>query len=275
MLTYHAVVDRVNRANTQIPQPDPQVAELEDDFVRGQSAELAQLTGQISKLSVTSQTSTDFFPYRPAFGAAGQRVTLWANYFRLDVKLQTLFKYAIEVSHKPAEEEGKDVKPTKAGKGPKGAEKAKEARGRKLQRIIWLALSKLPADSTFATEYKAQVISLKNLVLPSDSVIQVEYTEPGRDRREAWNVKFSGPTPIHVDRLMEYLADMRDPAGDANFPKFPDEVDALGIVLGHTARADQKAVAIGRGRFFALDDGRAESGFMRNDSVLSILRGYF
>jgi hypothetical protein len=88
-------------------------------------------------------------------------------------------------------------------------------------------------------------------------------------------VRFNGPTSIQVDELVSYLATLRDPVGDSTFPKYPEEVDALGIIFGHTARADPNGSAVGKSRFFAADDRRREQGDMPDDSLLSILRGYF
>lgn len=222
----------------------------EDAFIKGQAgASVSQLTTQMGKLSVgASGSSSDILPVRPAFGHAGQEVILWANYFKLETKSQPLYKYSLIVSHQPFED------PAGSSKG--GADrKPKEARGAKLQRIITAALAQLP-NSQLATEFKAQVVSLKELEIPASNLVQVEYVEPGRSRVETWNVNFSKTIPIRLDELVGYLSTMKDPSGDANFPKYPDELDALGVIIGHTPRADPNAVSVGRGRSFATDDAR-------------------
>lgn len=272
------MANSVGRQDTTIPQPDQQVTTLEDDFITGQGTSLSQLTSRVGKLSVAAssgESSTDVFPCRPAFGTAGTEVVLWANYFALEAKALSLSKYALELTYVPAKTEHTTSKSANAGKSSKGPAQEKKAAGRKLKQIIQLALEQLPRSSTVATEYKAQVLSLKKLKLPDDGIIPVRYTEPGRDRVETWNVKFNGPTAIHVDHLLAYLKSMMDPAGDTNFPKFAAEVDALGVVLGHTARAKSNTVAVGRGRFFATDRPGVEGSFLGDRSPLSVLRGYF
>ena len=274
-------LNRYDRQNSPIPDPDARVTAQEDAFIQARAtpgSSQQQLTRQMAGLSVSDPagpSTIDHFPYRPAFGNAGEAVLLWANYFEIVVKPKDLMKYALEVTYQSSEgeEEGPaKSKPSKSGKGPTPA---KEAKGRKLQTIIDEAISRLHPKPTLATEYKHQVISLGNLPLPSGGAVQVEYTEPGRTRVEKWDVKFHGPTSMHVDRLMAYVGNLLDPAGDVNFPKFPEEVDTIGVILGHLARADPKAVAIGRGRFFATDSQRAEHANLPRDSLISILRGYF
>jgi eukaryotic translation initiation factor 2C len=224
------------------------------------------LTQQLASLSVSS---SNIFPVRPAFGHDGQEVVLWANYFKLEAKPQSIYKYGVIVTHQPF---------TAAATSTKAAadRQPKEAKGAKLQRIITAALAKIPSART-ATEFKAQVISLTELKLPASNAVQVEYTEPGRPRVETWNVMFSKPTPIRLDQLVAYLGNMKDASGDAHFPKFPEELDALGVIIGHTPRADNGVVAVGRGRFFATDARKDEAPVpqMAPDSLLSILRGYF
>lgn len=224
--------------------------------------------GKLSIAPSTTSSSLDIFPYRPAFGHDGQEIVLWANYFKLEAKPRTIYKYGLTVNQQP------QPSGDQAGSTAGGADRPpREAKGAKLQRIITLALGQIH-NATLATEFKAQVISLTELNLPASNTVQVNYTEPGRNRVEIWNVSFGAPVPIQLDELLTYLTRMVDPAGDTAFPKFPDELDALGVIVGHTARADNNAVAVGRGRFFATD-ARKEQAPMPHGSLLSIIRGYF
>jgi len=229
--------------------------------------------GKLSVAASSGGTSTDVFPYRPAFGTSGDPVILWTNYFKLQVKPQPLSMYALQVHYVPAEEDSATPKPTIGAKGPK---REKKAGGRKLHQIVQDAVRKTGSSSTYATEYKGQVISLGDLELPSNP-IRVEYTEPGRNRVETWAVTFDGPTSIRLDALMNYLGSMIDPAGDTNFPKFAPEIDALNVILGHTARTNPNAVTVGRSRFFKAAGDHVEhaKGVALETSLVSILRGYF
>ncbi|KAK3332061.1 hypothetical protein B0T19DRAFT_93634 [Cercophora scortea] len=264
----------VYRQNSPIPPPDPQITALENSWVQGHGAPAGQLTSALSKLSVAasgSDFSIAFFPNRPGFGNKGIEVVLWANSFKLNISAPSLFKYTLNVTYIPVKEEAPKPKEGATGAG----RDAREAKGRKLAIVIQEALAQLPAGSVVASEFKAQVISLKKLALPEDGIIRVQLTD--RNRVENWAVRFNGPESIDVQQLMGYLKTLDNPANDTSFPRYPDVIDAIGVVLGHTARADPNAAAVGRSRFFATDGARAEQAEPARgpEGVVSILRGYF
>jgi hypothetical protein len=216
--------------------------------------------------SPNSKLVSEDFPVRPTFGDSGRQVTLWANYFGLKTTACILSRYTLTIDRQgDSTEEGKaeDAPPRKY-----------EAKGRKLQIIIQKALTKLNPSTPFASEYKSQVISLQDLDLPSDGTVQVELDEPGMHRAELWNVNFGQPSKIRLDQMLGYLSTSIDLEGDSKFPKFPDEIGALGVILGHQARNDSGTIAVGSNRFFATDEVRNESARMPPNSGLEILRGY-
>ncbi|KAM7192493.1 Ribonuclease H-like domain containing protein [Naviculisporaceae sp. PSN 640] len=267
------------QGGTSIPQPDQAVTALEDAFIRGNQASgdpKDKLASQLSKLTV----SDDFFPTRPNFGNKGTEIVLWANYFKLSVSARAIYKYTLSVTHVPSEtsETPKAAKGAKGSKGAKGAGKdggksEKEAKGRKLAHIVGLVLEKFKG-AVVASEFKDKIISLTKLDLPTDGVFIVDSSE-GRGRPENWAVKLDGPESVHVDALMKYLSDSKDPGNEHVFPKFPLETDAINIILGHTARADRNATAVGSSRFFAIDDQRIEACLDMPEGAVSLLRGYF
>ncbi|KAK0709584.1 Piwi domain-containing protein [Lasiosphaeria miniovina] len=156
-----------------------------------------------------------------------------------------------------------------------GKPAVKEAKGPKLAAIIGLALRQLPPDIPVATEYKGKVITLQAFDLPENGVFVVECQEPHRAEAEKWNVKFSGPYWISIDSLTEYLKTMEEPVNDSSFPKHLRALDALGIILGHTARAGEGIATVGRNRAFAIDDKRREAVNTFGESLLAMLRGYY
>ncbi|KAK0673017.1 ribonuclease H-like domain-containing protein [Cercophora samala] len=256
-------------ANNVIPPPNPNITALEDRIVQQQNSAL----GQLSKLSVNDQSS--FFPCRPGFGTGGAPVTLWANYFELNVNTASLFSYNVVVSPEESGEKKEAEQTPAKGKGkgkPKGA-KTKEAGGVKLAKIIKLALDALPPSVVVATELKMSVISKAKLPLPADSVIPVAI--PKRNGgQERWNVKFNGPTSLDIGRLKQYIQNFEDKGNESVFPKFAAEADALNVVLGHAARSNSNTAAVGKSRFFAFDANRREVGPVSPDSMIEILRGY-
>ncbi len=256
-------------AGQTVPQPDGNVTALENRWIQQYGGdEVNLLATQISTLTVAKMAQ---FPNRPGFGTNGTKVVLWANYFKMDIKTPPLYKYDVVVTEAKLPESSSEAseatgKPAAPAEGPKG---------RKLAQMIMMALRVLDIpDYTIATEYKDKVISLQKLDLPEDAVITVKYTD-SRKRQHDWNVKFHGPQPIPVDLLLEYLNSMSDPQDDRSFPKFPEVVDAFNIVLGHSPRIDKNTVSVGRGRYFAIDEGRIDETKKMAPGLLTILRGYF
>jgi hypothetical protein len=262
-----------HRQNTNIPQPDALVTILEDKILKQQAA--SSLTAKMGQVSLSStrtagSVNNGFFPCRPAFGTRGQEVVLWANYFQLTIKESQEFykfaKYTIEVTR---------VQP--AAQPSQGASEVdNKPKGKKLKAVIEIALQGLDKSVPYATEFKSQVVSRRPLNLPNGNVIQVEHTEPGRDRAAKYEVKFNGPTEASIVDLKQYLRTMRDPADPTgqSFPKFENTIDAIGVILGHTPRASNDVVAVGKGRFFPVTRA-AETGKLGDKGLLNIIRGYF
>ncbi|KAK3349981.1 ribonuclease H-like domain-containing protein [Lasiosphaeria hispida] len=248
---------------------------MEDAWIQANSSPAGQLTTKMGRLAAsnTPDPSTHIFPFRPNFGHEGIKTELWANYFKLNLTVRSLFAYSLTISRPvPVEEEGKP--PKKGGKstsGKKDGDAADTPKGKKLAIIIQLALDQLPEQAVIASEFKQQVITLKKLDLPETNAINVQITD--RARPDKWVVTFNGPESLQIDDLMEYLITMKDV--DSSFPKFAREIDAIGVILGHMARTDPGTTAIGSGRFFAFDNARADAARDIDQSMVTILRGYF
>lgn len=212
-------------------------------------------------------------PGRPGLGTNGERIVLWANYFKMDAKVAYLYRYDLRVSHtKMSEEEGEPAKKKVKAEGNEDANNGKrEVKGNKLAKLIELALGQLPRNSVVATEYKQQLITKEKLELPADGHVPVTLVEPNR-KDETWFVRFDGPSTINVQGLMDYLK-LTEKDNDGVFPKYPEEIDALGVVLGHTPRSNAGTAAVGRNRFFAVDSTK-DGQKMNPKSYIEILRGY-
>lgn len=255
--------------NNVIPPPNPDITALEDRVVQQQNSAL----GQLSKLSVSDESS--FFPHRPGFGTGGAPVVLWANYFELNVNTASLFSYNVLVAPEESSEK-KEAEPSSAtgkGKGKPKESKTKEAKGTKLAKIIKAALDTLPPTVVVATELKMSVVSKAKLPLPPNSVITVGIPRPNGGE-ERWDVKFGDPVSLDIGRLKQYIQDFEDKGNESVFPKFAAEADALGVVLGHTARSNPNTAAVGKSRFFAFDANRSEVSPVSPGSMIDILRGY-
>jgi hypothetical protein len=264
------------------PEPDASITELENRWIAKHGIQATAGGSQLQSKMASLTIGDAFFPSRPAFGTGGGPVRLWANYFKIDPTVNALYRYDLRITEKrttKAEEDAATEKPKGKAKG-KGndpsagkAAAAKEPKGKKLAKLIELTLKKL-GNAVLATEYKQQLVCLKKLQLPADGIVEIELIEPGR-RPETWFVRFDGPSSLNISSLMGYLQTLEDPANDGVFPKYPAEIDALGVVLGHTARSNPNTVAVGRNRFFGIDPQRKEEARpMPQGSFLEILRGY-
>lgn len=244
-----------------LPAPDEAITKLEDKILKEHLGTLA-VTGKMSKLKASATKSKEpspesYFPCRPAFGTNGNEVILWANYFNLNVPANDLYQYAIEVT--AVKKEGTKAQP-------------RDAKGRKLHHIVNMALERIGKGVPLVSEFKSQVVSLKPLSLPEDNTVTVQYTIENRD--DQYNVKFNGPTFIDMSQLLNYLRTMQDPTGDTSFPKFTSAIDAVSVIIGHSARANAAVASIGGSRYFPLD--RDDQKFSLGPvDFNTLIRGYF
>ncbi|KAI1100596.1 Piwi-domain-containing protein [Jackrogersella minutella] len=207
-----------------------------------------------------SSSSEDKMPCRPAFGNKGTEVTLWANYFTLDVETPSLYKYSIKATLK------------KEGKDPP------EAKGMKLHACIKLALDQVAKGVSYATEFKAQVISLGPLRLPDNNIVEVPYSDEGK--HDVFLVKFDPAPDVDMDALRSYIQTMALPPGKDSdkeknkFPRFAEHIDAISIITGYQARESDQVGSVGRSRYFPLDLASEINslGYPDNNTVI---RGYF
>ncbi|KAL7907166.1 ribonuclease H-like domain-containing protein [Trichoderma velutinum] len=235
---------------------------------------------------------SDRLPARPAFGSQGRPVVLWANYFKVNVTRDSFFKYTIEVKKKinksaapkkASKRGGKASRPARTTEGPEEAEQTKEVRGRELFLVIKATLAKLlEQDKTFvaASEFKSQIITLKEVNLPENPIIiQIPRDEGDDDVLETYSVHVHGPSEIDVGSMKKYLMSSADEPvtnEDVAFPRFPEAVDALNTILGHGPRSDfDKTGTIGSHRFFPFGDDKVIEKLTHNWHALSAARGYF
>lgn len=289
-----------------VPPPDAQITQLENQIVARQSASLATITKQMAAMSVKgkggkvggagggkSETPmNDQLPARPAFGTQGKPVVLWANYFRINVNKDSFFKYTFDVkkrsrkptSSKQESEQGGKAASKPAGDAPESDEpdQGREVKGRALFFAIKAALAKLLAqDKTLvaATEFKSQLITLKKIDL-TENPLEVEVPkDEGGDLIDTYLVQFHGPADIDVGDMKKYLTSMIDAPGTADeisFPRYPEVVDALNIILGYGPRSDfHKTATVGSSRFFPLGNDKVIEQLTQNWRALTAARGYF
>ncbi|POR35180.1 Protein argonaute 18, partial [Tolypocladium paradoxum] len=276
-----APTDTPSSINGTCPAPDAAITTLEDKVIRAQAASLAGLTSQMAKATLQSQSGgtaearpTDLFPLRPAFGTGGKPVSLWANYFRVNVEPAVLYKYNLEFAQ-VATESAAD------GNGDRTTAKAqsRDVKGRKLYFACQeLVRTLTAADKTLvlATEYKSQLVALKKLALAENPLRIRLPVEAASEKWDVVEVTVHGPTEAPVDALLSYLGTMNDGPNDAVFPKYPEAVDALNVVFGHGPRSRlHQVAAVGSARFFPFGADRATANLFQDHHALVAARGFF
>ncbi|KAI6291473.1 hypothetical protein MCOR07_007967 [Pyricularia oryzae] len=248
-----------------VPAPDKSITALEDKWAESAAnISVTELTERAGKLGITSSTLdttqvTAILPQRPAYGTTGTPVILWANYFSMNVKSQTLFKYALKVKKSGSDE---------------------DVVGKLLRTIVRKALDQVAVQNPknkIVSEFKAKVVSQGKLILPpGGGPVLVEHT--GRKRAEEYQVTFSPPEDIDVAKLVEWLRTMNDRLDDIvpTFPKFASTIDAIGIIMGHYARTSPGVVPLGASsaRFFPSEANELRE-FVQMSAMKNLVRGYF
>ena len=258
-----------------VPSPDLAVTKLEDERMQAQSSSVSQLSSGMKKLDVGDKGGTDQFPLRPAFGNNGRAVVLWTNYFQLHVKPVTFYKYTLEAVQVGTVYKG----PETPGQKPEGKQKNGEVKGRKLHLAFQQALTQLIVGDealVLASEFKSQLITLKKLDLaqtPIKVYVPVE-SKPGV--ADVIKITFDGPAEAPVEGLLRYLKSMEDGPGDHTFPRYPDVVSALNVVLGHRPRSQlDKISALSSAAFLPFGPGEKIQNLFSSFHALVAVRGAF
>ncbi|KAL7951866.1 ribonuclease H-like domain-containing protein [Trichoderma barbatum] len=238
---------------------------------------------------------SDRLPARPAFGSQGRPVVLWANYFKVNITRDSFFKYTIEVKQQvdkraaPKKASRRGGKATSKPAGdieepgePKKPKDEKDVKGRELFRVIKATLAKLlEQDKTFvgASEFKSQLITLKKINLVENPIVIQIPKDEGDDAMDTYAVHIHGPAEIDVGDMKQYLTSLADEPvtnEEVPFPRFPEAIDALNIILGHGPRSDfDKTAAIGSSRFFPFGKDKVIEQLTQNWRALTAARGYF
>lgn len=268
------------------PVPDAAITLLEDKVVRAQAASTAGLTAQMGKVTLQSQSgsaaqasSKFLLPLRPAFGSGGRSVTLWANYFRVNVGPAALYRYSLEFAQVATESGGGGEGETATATTAKP--QVRDVKGRKLYFACQeLVRTLTAADKTLvlATEYKSQLVSLKRLALAENPLRIRLPVETASEKWDVIEVTVHGPVEAPVDALLRYLGTMNDGPNDAAFPKYPEALDALNVIFGHGPRSKlHRVAAVGSARFFPFgaDRATATASLSQDHHALVAARGFF
>lgn len=273
------VTNIVYRPDEVSAVPDARIAQMEDDVVaREQRNAASDLASQMSQLQIQKgskgtknaaqepevDAQAAVFPARPAFGTKGRPVVVWANYFQIRMANRTepLYRYTVSVTESVTSKTGEPV--------------VQEAVGMKRQLAIAAVIKSLGPQSVIATEFKSQLLSA-HLLDPQPDRLPVKLESVSEDRNsDTVYVTFSEPTPVSFGQLMHHLTSMEVDADDKVFPRCPEAIDALNIILGHGPRSMfQDISVVGNNRVFPFDSRTAVAKFQSSVRPLLAARGLF
>ncbi|KAK6074570.1 iron-sulfur cluster transporter ATM1 [Seiridium cupressi] len=212
----------------------------------------------VGRLSLDNDPS--LFPPRPAFvNAAGDGPLLLANYFKILLEGNTLYKYTVTIN--PVEQNEKQ---------PKGG---------KLKAIIANTAEILHRAQEYASDFDLHMVFGTPLVLGPSAAIKVTIPNHKGTGSTDYNVTFSKRYDANIGELLVFLKTMQNVINTSeSYTRFSAVLDTLSIVVGHHSRLDDNIVSLPRGRFFDTSaPGETHSLFRSNDTIKSALcaiRGY-
>lgn len=219
------------------PNVDQTITQLENKVIsQNQVGQVGKAMGKVDlgRSGKKPEPADEEFPYRPSFGTAGRAVTVWANYFKVNVNVPVLWRYNLEHEQK--------TPPAKAGT---------KLKGRKLALTIQKVVDHFKSGTrALATEYSSQIISLDKLKVGSEPLM-IELPRESGDEKDVIQVTIIGPTELRMGELQKYLT-AQDRGQEKNaFPRFPECVDALNIILStHPRGLIDDISVVGNARYF-------------------------
>jgi eukaryotic translation initiation factor 2C len=204
-------------------------------------------------LKLSELSLEDRLPRRPAFGSEGRQVVLWANYFELNTKLDTiLHRYSIA------------VRP--------------DANGKKLEQIVRLLLEEEDAfvarKKDIASDFRSTIITRSPLDEDCLGEFQVAYRSEFEDEPKAsattYAVRVQDSRMTHsMRRLVEY---MTSTTLNAAYEDRLPTIQALNIVMGDYTKRKKDIVMVGPSKSYSTAPDNQP--FNLSDT-LKALRGFF
>ncbi|EGX90894.1 Stem cell self-renewal protein Piwi [Cordyceps militaris CM01] len=130
------------------------------------------------------------------------------------------------------------------------------------------------------SEFKSQIVSSKELQLthnPIRVVLLDEALEDGAPpREEHFDVELMDAVPVNFSEMLDHVASMKVHKDDNVFPRHPEVVDVLNMILGFHPRSNIDSVsAVGSSRFYPFASHAQTASLMEDFRPLIAARGFF
>lgn len=135
-------------------------------------------------------------------------------------------------------------------------------------------------NKVIVSEFKSQILSLQELFLGTNifrvTLSEEAITDGGEPRVDYFDVELLQPIQIPLADILSYLTSNTVPADDIVFPRYPDAVDALNMILGYRPRSDLDGVSVvGGSKFYAFTANPQIASLGQDYRPLIAARGFF
>ena len=204
--------------HSTLSQPRPGCIAVEDEHVTKREDELLAQHVQINN------ASQPLLPVRPAYGAQGQPLLVWTNYFHLEIGDTVLFRYEVKVNLRNKE-------------APRAVAKCV------IELLIIDYLRPLLTDAV--SDLRATVITRHNLHenLAFDVVYRDEGEELPDDDAATYQVVLTPTGTFNMSELVDYTTST---SASRSLAQTQELLQALNIMIGYKSRTDPDTVIVGR-----------------------------
>ncbi|KAJ2965792.1 hypothetical protein NQ176_g10447 [Zarea fungicola] len=167
--------------------------------------------------------------------------------------------------------------------GNKEAVEEAKSKLAKAQEDVAATKKKLPAlkqrNKLMVTEFKSQLVSLQPLFIttPVRVVLSEEAIEDGgKPREEHFDVELLSPTRIELSDMLNYLQSMKVAKDDDAFPRHPEVIDVVNMILSFRPRSNMNGISVvGGSKFYSLGPNAQIESLLVDGRPLIASRGFF
>lgn len=215
-------------------QPDSDIKKIENEFIQKSSA----VTLANSKIDTT-------FPIRPGHGTSGAHITIFANYFQLNVAKEfNLIRYNVDVKELVKKDDGFVL-----------SSKALALSKKKRKRLFEILLDD-PVYSSAMSDFSSFLISRERLGDIGDGsvTVRIAFKKEGEDQAAPgapqfdMKIQYSSYLPISI--MLDYL---RATNSQVDAPMREETLQALNVVVNQYAQMNPAITTTGQNKFFALN----------------------
>lgn len=136
------------------------------------------------------------------------------------------------------------------------------------------------SNKLVVSEFKSQIVSLEELQL-NHNPVRVVLSEPALEdgappRQDNYDVELMEPVAVPVSDVLNHVASMKVDTNDTVFPRHPEVIDVLNMILGFRPRSEIERVSVvGSSRFYPFGSDAQIEQLQVDYRPLVAARGFF